>query len=142
MNPLRVLVVDDHPALLRRMVELLESLPEAVVVGQARSGPEALEAAKRLRPDLALVDLTMPGMNGLETTRQLLTTPEPPTIVLLADHDTPAYRAAAQAAGARELLVKADLDDQLPPLLAALRRARSADQDKPTTDNDPEPSPG
>ncbi len=83
-SPLRAVVVDDSPMMLKAAASLLGSLPGVEVVGEATSGQGALDAVARLRPDLVLLDLAMPEMNGLEVTRRLTARPDLPVIILLA----------------------------------------------------------
>jgi DNA-binding NarL/FixJ family response regulator len=70
-RPVRVLVVDDQPVFLRAARELIAAVPGFDEVGEATSGPEALGKAASLRPDLVLLDVRMPGMDGIETARLL-----------------------------------------------------------------------
>ncbi len=72
MEPLRVLVADDHPLFRDGMHGLLDSVEETEVVGEAGSGEEAVELAGTLRPDVILMDIKMPGMSGIEATREIL----------------------------------------------------------------------
>jgi DNA-binding NarL/FixJ family response regulator len=71
-SPIRVVVVDDHALVREGLVRLLEQAPSITPVGQAASGPEAVEVARELQPDVALIDLRMPHVDGIETTRRLL----------------------------------------------------------------------
>jgi two-component system, NarL family, invasion response regulator UvrY len=77
-----VLTVDDQAIFLRAARELIAATPGFQEIGQARSGPEALELAAALRPDLVLLDVRMPGMDGIETARRLLAA-EPDAVVVL-----------------------------------------------------------
>lgn len=69
--PIKVLVVDDHPVILQGLRGMLSSLDNLEVVGEARSGPEALEQAERLKPDVLLMDVRLPELNGLEAMRRM-----------------------------------------------------------------------
>ena len=109
----RAIVVDDNPTLLKFAVRLLASIPGVVVVGEANSGQSALEVVDRMRPDLVLTDLAMPGMDGLEVTRTLVARPDGPAVLIMTVHDLPQYRDAALAAGARQFFAKSDLSRQL-----------------------------
>jgi DNA-binding NarL/FixJ family response regulator len=71
MRPIRLLVVDDHALFRSGLVSLLKDMPEFQVVGEAGNGREALEAARRLHPDVVLLDINMPVMDGVETVRAL-----------------------------------------------------------------------
>jgi DNA-binding NarL/FixJ family response regulator len=79
----RVLAVDDQPIFLRAVRQLLRAAPGFEQVGEAGSGEEAIARVAELRPDLVLLDVRMPGMDGVETARRLLATRMPPTIVLI-----------------------------------------------------------
>jgi DNA-binding NarL/FixJ family response regulator len=68
---LRIFVAEDHPLFRRGVVSLLSSVPGFEVVGEATSGREAVERATRLQPDVVLMDLQMPGGNGIEATREI-----------------------------------------------------------------------
>ena len=68
---IKVLIVDDHAVLRQALKMLLEAQSEVDVVGDAQNGREALEAVERLHPDVVLMDMVMPGLNGLEATRQI-----------------------------------------------------------------------
>jgi DNA-binding NarL/FixJ family response regulator len=82
-EPVRVLAVDDQAIFLRALRKLIAAAPGFEQIGEARSGEEAIERAGELHPDLILVDVRMPGMDGLETARRLLAGPAPTTVVLI-----------------------------------------------------------
>jgi CheY-like chemotaxis protein len=119
-RPWRAIVVDDNPQLLKIAARLLASIPGVEVVGEATSGQGALEAVDRLRPDLVLMDVTMPEMDGLEATRRLAARSDAPVVILMTVHDLPQYRDAALAAGARQFVGKSDLVAQLRPAILSL----------------------
>ena len=99
MKP-RVLIVDDEPLARERLRALLGDLAVAVVVGEAASGLEAIEIALRERPDVVLLDIRMPGMDGIEAARHLNALEEPPAVVFVTAHDEHALEAfEAQALG-------------------------------------------
>jgi CheY-like chemotaxis protein len=89
-------------------------------VGAARSGAQALEMAERLRPDLVLLDIVMPGMTGLDAARVMNTWPMPPKVIFLSLHDNVFYRAAARELGAVALVGKANFVIELLPVIAGL----------------------
>jgi len=120
MPLLRVLLVDDSPEFLESAAYFLSLHPSVEVIGRALSGPDALEMASRLRPDLVLMDWAMPEMTGLEAARRLKAQPGAPRVVILTLHDNPKYRAAAQAAGTDGFISKAEFGAQLPPLIRKL----------------------
>src|SRR6476659_5280319 len=72
MNTIRLLMVDDHRMFLQGMRSLLEMEPDITVVGECTNGYEALDAVLRLQPDVVLMDINMPGLNGVDATRQIL----------------------------------------------------------------------
>src|SRR5215207_8902894 len=71
-DSIRVLIADDHPLFRDGMRGLLGSLPDMEVVGEASSGEQAMELARELQPDVILMDIKMPGINGIEATREIL----------------------------------------------------------------------
>ncbi|HZG65520.1 MAG TPA: response regulator transcription factor, partial [Herpetosiphonaceae bacterium] len=95
MEPLRVLVADDHPMFRHGMVALLEAAPEFTVVGEAATGDEAIILAAELQPDVILMDIRMPGVNGIEATRRIVyTSPHIRIlIVTMSDDDTSIFTA-------------------------------------------------
>jgi CheY-like chemotaxis protein len=120
MGRIRTLLVDDNPDFLASAAAYLATEPALEVVGHALSGQEALDQTVQLRPDLVLMDWTMPGMTGLEATQRLKEQPEAPRIVLLTLNDTPEHRGAAVAARADGFLSKLAFGTSLLPLIRAL----------------------
>ncbi len=121
---LRILLVDDSPLFLEAAGHALATDPRLKVIGSALSGPEGVELAAQQHPDLVLVDVAMPGMNGMETTRLLKAQPHAPQVVILTSYDLQHYRVAAQAVGADHFICKSDFDAQLLPLLEILLAER------------------
>ncbi len=93
-----VLAVDDQDVFRRALRELIAATPGFEQVGEAASGVEALERVEELRPDLVLLDVRMPGMDGLETARRLARTTRPPVVVLISLDASAASPAACGAA--------------------------------------------
>lgn len=118
------LLVDDSPAFLESITRFLAVDERIQIVGQALSGREAIEQATVLRPDLVLMDWSMPEMNGLEATRHLKAQPQAPHVVIVTLHDTPEYRSAAQDAGADGFITKSELGAQLLPLIDTFHAAK------------------
>ena len=115
---LRVLVVDDHPLVRDSLSRVLENSGEFEVVGQASSGEEAVPLAERLRPDAVIMDLIMPGMDGVAACREIVELlPDTRVLMLTASTDDGAVIAAV-AAGATGFVIK---DASLPDLLEAVR---------------------
>lgn len=124
MPPIRILLVDDSPEFLESAAGYLAAQPDLCVIGRALSGQAALEQAAARRPDLVLMDIAMPSMNGLEAARQIKTWPAPPRIIILTLHDNPEYRSAAAAVQADGFVAKSDFGVQLLPVIRALFAAR------------------
>lgn len=91
--PLATVIVDDEPLALERMQHICAGLPALKVVGTARDGHEALQAIAALSPDLVLLDMTMPGFDGLAVARALTRTRAPPAVVFVTAHDNFAVEA-------------------------------------------------
>jgi two-component system response regulator AlgR len=87
MNEVRVLIVDDQEPFRRAMGAVVEETTGFVVVGSATSGEESLMVAAELRPDLVLMDVNLPGIDGIEATRRLTEVPDGPVVVLLSTYD-------------------------------------------------------
>ncbi|GAA3385865.1 response regulator transcription factor [Cryptosporangium minutisporangium] len=115
---IRVLVVEDQPVLRAGFVAILEAEPDLSVVGQAGDGATAVELAASLAPDVVVVDIRMPGMDGLTATRLLTARPDAPAVVVLTTFDLDAYVYEALRAGAAGYLLK---DAEPEELLAAVR---------------------
>ena len=120
MTPLRILLVDDSAEFLESAARLLTLHKQLRIVGRASSGNAALEQIAQLSPDLVLMDLAMPGMNGLETTRQIKSRPAPPRVVIMTLYDVAEYRTAARQATADGFIAKSSIRSQLLPMLANL----------------------
>jgi two-component system, LytTR family, response regulator AlgR len=121
---LRVLVVDDEPLARERLSNLVEELHGVELAGVAASGEEALILAGRLRPEVVLLDVRMPGMDGLEAAHHLARMPEPPAVIFTTAYEQHALAAFdAQAAG---YLLKPVRPDKLQEALARARRPTRA----------------
>jgi DNA-binding NarL/FixJ family response regulator len=120
MPPLRILLVDDSPTFLESAARFLAMDVRLEIVGRLLSGGEALEQVPRLCPDLVLMDLAMPGMNGLEATRQIKAQLSAPYVVILTLNDSSEYHAASLAVGADGFVTKSEIGTQLLPLIHSL----------------------
>jgi DNA-binding NarL/FixJ family response regulator len=118
---MRVLLVDDSQRFTAAATRFLSLFPDLEIVGQARTGREALDQVKRLRPDLVLMDVGMPEIDGLEATRQIKRQARPPRVVILTLHDSAEYRAQAQRAGADGFMSKQDFGASFLTLVGNLR---------------------
>jgi len=110
---IRVLVVDDQALVRGGFRLILESQPGVEVVGEAADGREALAKARELRPDVVLMDVRMPGMDGLEATRRLLSERDAPRVLMLTTFDLDEYVYDALRAGASGFLLKDVRPEQL-----------------------------
>jgi DNA-binding NarL/FixJ family response regulator len=114
MTPVRVLLVDDARNVRVELRTALSLSGEVEIVGEAANGLEAVEAANRLKPDVIVMDLEMPVMNGFEAARLLKEQGSPCRVVALTIHDEPTARRRAAEAGIDIFLVKGgSLDDML-----------------------------
>ncbi len=124
MDTTRVLVVDDNAPFRTGLRALLSSVPELSLVGEAASGQEAVVLAERLQPDVILMDISMPGLNGLEATRRIVrNSPHMAVVMLTMLEDDDSVFEALQA-GARGYLLKGALRAEL---LRAVRAASSGE---------------
>ena len=124
VSQIRVLLVDDSDDFLDVVSEWLTADPGIAIVGTARTGCEAVARVEELEPDVVLMDVTMPGMNGFEATRSIKSKPDSPLVVLLAFHDSETARHAAWAAGADDLMAKANVTAGLLTLVRDLVAGR------------------
>ena len=119
---LRILIVDDHAVVRRGVRALLESQREWEVSGEAATGREAVELARKLQPDVVVMDLSLPELNGLEATRQILKeSPRSEVLVLTMHHSEELARNVLQA-GARGYVLKSDADQQLIAAVQSLQQ--------------------
>lgn len=117
---IKILLVDDNQAFAAAVRQFLDMLPGAEVVGHEHDGSQALGRIRQLQPDVVLLDIVMPGMNGLEVARALQSWPQAPRIVFLSLHDNTAYRSAARELGAADFVGKADFVTELLPIIERL----------------------
>ena len=118
--PARVLLADDHDVVRQGLRRVLGTQPDLEMVGEAANGREALEQARRLRPDLVLMDVTMPVMGGLEATRRLKAEMPRVCVLMFTSHEDPEYLLEAIQAGAVGYVLKAA---PVSRLIGAIRRA-------------------
>jgi DNA-binding NarL/FixJ family response regulator len=122
---MRVLLAYDHHLVRAGIRALLESLPDVEIVAEAGDGQESLAALHRTKPDVALLDISMPGLNGLElAVRASREVPET-RIVILSVHGDASHVAQALRAGAKGYLVKDAAADELPVLLRSVMRGET-----------------
>jgi DNA-binding NarL/FixJ family response regulator len=116
----RTLLVDDNKTFLAAVRNFLMMVPDVEIVGEAHDGWSAVELAKTLNPDLVLLDIVMPEMNGLEVAQALKDAQHPTRIVFLSMHDSESYRNAARELGAFAYVGKGDFVVDLIPIIDRL----------------------
>ncbi len=118
LDRIRVLLADDHEAMLERVAKLLKT--ECDVVGTATDGQQALEAAQDLKPDVLVLDISMPVLSGIETAHQLKKAGVEARIIFLTVHDDPDFAREALEAGALGYVIKPRIASDL---VAAIKEA-------------------
>lgn len=109
----RVLIVDDHAFIRRGVRGILDAFPEWVTCGEADNGNDAVRLAEDLRPEVIIMDLSMPGLNGLEATKQIRTRHRNTKIVLLTLHESAELIGTAFHSGVNGYLLKSDAEQEL-----------------------------
>lgn len=120
MNRLKVLLVDDNLEFLEVASDFLSGHAAIEIVGLAESGRRALELAAEFSPDLVILDLVMPGMNGLDVTRKLKALPAPPFVVIVTLYDGREFSSLAHNAGADGFITKSEFGELLMPAVYKL----------------------
>ena len=121
---LRVLLVDDHQMFRDALRALLERDPNLTVVAEASNGADALSLAQRCAPDIICMDIGMPGMNGIETTRQLMAAQPGLKIIALSTFSEKSYVLDMLKAGAIAYVTKAEASEELMRAIDAVQRNR------------------
>ena len=124
MEKKHVLIADDHPLFRHGIRALLETTPDFSVSGEATTGEEIIAQASQLRPDVILMDIHMPGINGIEATRRILANQASANILILTMFEDDVSVFSAMRAGARGYILK---DAQKDDLLLAIRAVSSGD---------------
>ena len=123
-RPLRLVIADDHYLVRSGVRHMLASVPDLEVVGEAEDGREALQLCRRLRPDLVLMDVHMPEMDGLEATRAIKAEGLAVSVLIVTTHENPEYLFQALKAGAAGYLLK---DAPKQQLISAIRRVANGE---------------
>jgi DNA-binding NarL/FixJ family response regulator len=118
MEPLRVLIADDHPLFRHGLFALLNASPDFEVAGEATTGEEVIALAAQLQPDVILMDIQMPGVNGIEATRRILHTSPHIRVLVITMFEDDSSVFTAMRAGARGYILK---DAQKTDMLEAIR---------------------
>lgn len=124
LAPIRVLIVDDDPLVRSALSLMLGGQPDIDIVGEAGDGREGVRLAGTLRPEVVLMDIRMPELNGLEATELLHSQPDPPRVIVLTTFDADDYVTGALAAGADGFLLK---DTPPAQILSAIRTVADGD---------------
>jgi len=119
MKSPRLLIVDDHEIFRRGLRALLEPSSEWHICGEAVDGLDAIEQCKSLNPDIVVLDVSMPRLNGLEAARVIKKEKPDSRIVIITQHDSPQIRSAALEAGAQAFVTKSAVGSEL---VTALRK--------------------
>jgi DNA-binding NarL/FixJ family response regulator len=117
---MRVLLADDHAIVRRGLKSLLETEPGVTVVAEAGDGLEAVRACAEHQPDVAILDIGMPRLNGLEVAGRIQKLDRPPLVIVLSMHSDESYILRALAAGARAYLLKDATDEDLLPAIRSV----------------------
>ena len=121
----RILLADDHRIVRDGLRALIETQPNMEVIGESDNGRDALRLAKESSPDLVVMDLSMPGLNGIETTRRILSEVEGVRVVVLSMHSDKRFVHEALRAGASGYLLKDSAFEELAQAVATVMRGQS-----------------
>ena len=116
----RLLLVDDHEVVRKNLREIIEFKTDCVIVGEAVDGLQAVVLAKKFTPDIAVVDISMPGLDGLDAARQILKESPQTKILILTMHQASPILAKIQQAGVHGYLLKSDAPKGLPLAIDSL----------------------
>jgi DNA-binding NarL/FixJ family response regulator len=121
----RILIADDHEIFRKGLRSLLESCAEWEICGEASDGMEAVEAARNLVPDIVVMDIGMPRLNGLDATKQIRKELPKTRVLILSQHDSPHMLTAAADAGALAYITKSEVAHNLLLALDDIAAGRS-----------------
>lgn len=125
MNPIRILLADDHTVMRNGLRLLLERQRNLTVVGEASDGRETVRLAEQLSPDVVVMDIAMPNLNGIEAARQIMASNPDLAIVILSMHSDESYVIRALKAGARAYLLKDSAEGDLIAAIHAITEGKS-----------------
>ena len=127
MDKLKVFISDDSATIRKRLVTMALDLPDIAVVGQAENAPGSLVAIRQTRPDVVILDIRMPGGNGIEVLREVKRLDPAPKVIMLTNYAHTQYRDICEKAGADFFLDKSTEFDKLPQALEQVRQDLRAD---------------
>ena len=122
MSNLQILIADDHDVVRKGLRMLIEERPGWIVCAEARSGREAVTLAAEHQPDIVVLDVSMPDLNGLEATRLIRKADPKSEVLVITHHDSDEMAAQVLEAGARGYVLKSDSDQDLVHAIDALSR--------------------
>jgi DNA-binding NarL/FixJ family response regulator len=122
MEPYRIVLADEHLLFRQGMKRIINEMPEMKVVGEANDGQEAIELVRKLLPDLAILDISMPKLGGIEACREIRRLFPGVKILVLTMHKDREYLYHAISAGAQGYLLKEDSDEELFSAIGAIRK--------------------
>ena len=125
MKNLRILVVDDHEVVRRGLLALLGTQASWEVVGEAANGPDAVKKVAQTKPDVVIMDITMPVMSGLDATRLIMDTVPQTKVLIFTMHDSEQMMQSALEAGARGYVLKSNAASDLIAAIRALAKGES-----------------
>ena len=125
MMPIRILLADDHTVVRDGLRALLERQPDMTVVAEAADGRDSVRLAEEQSPDVVVMDITMPNMNGIEATRRILAASPRTAVVILSMHQDESYVLRSLKAGARGYLLKDSLRSDIIDAIRAVSQGRS-----------------
>ena len=125
MNPIRVLLADDHTLIRAGLRMVVVSQPDFTVVGEANDGREAVELAEQLKPDVVVMDIGMPSLNGIEACRQIHDSLPGSQVIMLSMHSDEGYVLRALKAGAKGYMLKDSAEADLASAIRAVTAGKS-----------------
>ncbi|MCO5316751.1 MAG: response regulator transcription factor [Solirubrobacterales bacterium] len=137
-DPIRVLICDDHPIIREAVRSRLETMPEAEVTGEAGDGETAIARVRELNPDLVLIDVEMPGLDGIDTARRIVELRPGCRVLMFSAHNDPSVAALAAESGASGYLLKSASVAETRHAILAVADGRTwfPDLPDPGTDDD------